>query len=61
MARHVFQYDRWNPPIGMYISDPYALDPLERVESRPQVAYACEELKCIVYNDTRFRLQTALG
>jgi hypothetical protein len=39
MARHVFQYDRWNPPIGLYISDPYALDPLEAMETsqRPRV------------------------
>lgn len=28
MARHVFQYDAWDPPIGLFIGDPTKLPPL---------------------------------
>ena len=46
MARHVFQYERWNPPIGMYIHDPYALDPLEVMETRPPVSVVVRCSSC---------------
>lgn len=32
MARHVFQYNRWDPPIGFYYQDPSALAPLEPLD-----------------------------
>lgn len=35
MARHVFQYDRWDPPIGIFPTDPYSLDALEALPQRP--------------------------
>ena len=37
MARHVFQYQRWDPEIGMYLGDPYHLLPLENDVRRPTV------------------------
>ena len=38
MARHVFQYDRWEPSIGMFMGDPYTLPPLENDFRRPPEA-----------------------
>lgn len=35
MARHVFQYDRWDPEIGIFAGDPYTLPPLEDDFRRP--------------------------
>lgn len=39
MARHVFQYDRWNPKIPIfYIGDPHKLPPLDNLLARPNRA-----------------------
>lgn len=39
MARHVFQYDRWEPSIPLfYIGDPHKLPPLENIMARPDRA-----------------------
>ena len=38
MARHVFQYDRWNPPLTFFYKDPYALPALEECRQRPLIA-----------------------
>eukprot|EP01035_Chromulina_nebulosa_P021913 gene21913-28372_t len=40
LARHVFQYDRWDPPIGFYLRDPSLLPPLLPAGSitRPEIA-----------------------
>lgn len=38
MARHVFQYDRWDPKIGCFLWDPTILPPLECQIDRPALA-----------------------
>jgi hypothetical protein len=38
MARHVFQYDRWDPQIGCFLGDPFKLAPLEACLDRPAIA-----------------------
>ena len=38
MSRHIFQYNRWNPSIGLFIGDPTKLPPLEAVIDRPVLA-----------------------
>lgn len=38
MARHVFQYDRWDPAIGCFCCDPTILPPLEASLDRPIIA-----------------------
>ena len=40
MARHVLQYDRWDPKIGCFLRDPSILAPLEASEEgiRPDIA-----------------------
>ena len=38
MARHVFQYRQWHPPLGFYIKDPYSLPPLCDQPNRYQMA-----------------------
>lgn len=35
MARHLFQYDSWNPPLGLYVADPSKLPPLSAQIDRP--------------------------
>jgi Cys-rich protein (TIGR01571 family) len=38
LARHVFQYDKWEPQIGLFQGDPSGLPPLEAVVHRPDRA-----------------------
>mmetsp|Transcript_16774 Transcript_16774/g.25207 ORF Transcript_16774/g.25207 Transcript_16774/m.25207 type:complete len:304 (+) Transcript_16774:54-965(+) len=38
MARHVFQYQRWDPEIGLFLGDPSTLPPLEGDFRRPPEA-----------------------
>ena len=38
MARHVFQYDRWQPSIGLFLADPTSLPPLIESDVRPALA-----------------------
>ncbi len=38
MARHVFQYPRWHPPLGLFMQDPTRLPPLEALVDRPAVS-----------------------
>lgn len=46
MARHVFQYDVWEPSLGLYIGDPSTLPPLEIDYRRPPVRY-CTYCTCM--------------
>lgn len=40
LARHIFQYERWSPSIGLSLGDPSKLEPLEESPRRPHRADA---------------------
>jgi hypothetical protein len=49
MARHVFQYDRWSPRIGLFLGDPTVLPPLINDVRRPQVNSRTQQDCCMSF------------
>lgn len=61
MARHVFQYDHMDAPVGLYFSDPTALPPLRPTTEQQQLAAASSGLHSGAFERPALADEAGLG